>query len=120
MKETVTAFVKDVQGAVRNFLPAFRGTVMLSTFPGGSAGLSLRGDRSVPSVEDRGAREPAALTVDDLEGFQFEVAVEAAPAGPRLSVALRAAPYPATVKIRLGETETALASESEDEQSGGA
>jgi hypothetical protein len=107
MMDTVTALVKDVQGTLRNFPPTFQGPVMLFSGNLGFADSSLSRDRSAPSVEDRGKREPEALTVD-LEGFQFEVAVEATPAGPRMSVAMRAAPYPAAIKVRLGEVETTL------------
>jgi hypothetical protein len=109
MKSMVTAFVQDIQGTLRGFPRAFQGTVMLSTGAVRSADLWTAVDRSVvPSAQDRGTREPAALTID-VEGFALEVAVEATPRGPRMSVALRDAPYPAAITVRLGEAETTLA-----------
>ncbi len=108
LKGMVTAFVKDVQGTLVGFPPAFQGTVMLSASTIRSTHPLRNHDPLVSSAEDGSTREPTALTVD-LEGFQVEVAVEVTSVGPRLSAALREAPYPAMIKVRLGEAETTLA-----------
>lgn len=108
MKDPVMALVTDVQGTLRDFPPKFQGPVILSTVPVGSASRSLRGDWSAPSVEERGTCEAAAVTVEK-EGCQVKFALEETPAGSIWRVTLLDAQRPATVKVRLGEAETALA-----------